>query len=81
MTDESRTPNEHTVKSVFVRAHPFPMTTSHEERRAEFDRFLAGIKADALREFIRECRERGDVLIGEIADTATEVIERIEDGA
>ena len=50
MSDETRTPSEHTVKSIFVRAHPFALTTSHEERRAEFDRFIAKIKADAIRE-------------------------------
>lgn len=50
MSDELRTPNEHTVRSIFVRAHPFAMSTSYEDRRAEFDRFIAKVKADALRE-------------------------------
>lgn len=50
MSDETRTPNEHTVKSIFVRAHPFALTTSHEERRAEFDRFVSKIKAESWAE-------------------------------
>lgn len=47
MSDETRTPNANTVRSVFVRAHPFSASTSYEDRRAEFDRFIAKIKADA----------------------------------
>lgn len=50
MSDETRTPNVKTVRSVFVRAHPFSASTSYEDRRAEFDRFIAKVKADALRE-------------------------------
>ncbi|MGO3067116.1 MAG: hypothetical protein ACTIIT_13905 [Brevibacterium linens] len=47
MSDETRTPNANTVRSVFVRAHPFSASTSYEDRRAEFDRFIARIKAEA----------------------------------
>lgn len=54
MSDEARTPNAKTVRSVFVRAHPFSASTSHEDRRAEFDRFIAKVKADALREAVEE---------------------------
>lgn len=50
VSDEARTPNAKTVRSVFVRAHPFSASTSYEDRRAEFDRFIAKVKADALRE-------------------------------
>lgn len=50
MSDETRTPNANTVRSVFVRAHPFSASTSYEDRRAEFDRFINKMKADALRD-------------------------------
>lgn len=50
MSDETRTPNANTVRSVFVRAHPFSASTSYEDRRAEFDRFINKVRADALRE-------------------------------
>lgn len=87
MTDESRTPNEHTVKSVFVRAHPFALTTSHEERRAEFDRFVANIKADARRSLLEELRADAELeaSIGrqgnddERVKTAEKVIEMLND--
>ena len=54
MSDETRTPNANTVRSVFVRAHPFSASTSYEDRRAEFDRFINKVKADALREAVEE---------------------------
>ena len=48
MSDETRTPNANTVRSVFVRAHPFSASTSYEDRRAEFDRFIADVRADGM---------------------------------
>lgn len=55
--NEARTPNANTVRSVFVRAHPFSASTRYEDRRAEFDRFIAKVKADALREASTKLRD------------------------
>lgn len=60
MSDEARTPNAKTVRSVFVRAHPFSASTSYEDRRDEFDRFINKVKADALREAAAELRGMED---------------------
>lgn len=65
MSDETRTPNANTVRSVFVRAHPFSASTSYEDRRAEFDRFINKVRADAL-------REAGAAVMGERLETETE---------
>lgn len=36
-----RTPNTATVRTAWVKGHPFPLTTDLEERDAEFWRWLA----------------------------------------
>jgi hypothetical protein len=44
-----RTPRTSTVRAGWSQGHPFRLITEPEERYAEFDRWLASVKADAWR--------------------------------
>jgi hypothetical protein len=44
-----RTPPTAAIKQAWIGAHPFRATTTVEEREAEFDRWLAEVKAGELR--------------------------------
>lgn len=84
MSDETRTPNANTVRSVFVRAHPFSASTSYEDRRAEFDRFIADVRADAWDEGLQagweEC-QNPDPFVNDWWDSKAPNPHRIESGA
>jgi hypothetical protein len=45
-----RTPRTSTVRAGWSQGHPFRLITEPEERYAEFDRWLATVKADAWAE-------------------------------
>lgn len=56
MTDE-RTPKPNTVKTAWVRSHPFPLSTSVEDREAEFDRMIAAVERAAAAKALQEVTE------------------------
>ncbi len=48
-----RTPKPTTVKTAWVRSHPFPLSTSVEDREAEFDRMIAAVERAAAVKALR----------------------------